>query len=279
MSANSPLDDPMRTYLQSAAVRLLLDARSKNTERLCWPLLGTGTLVRVAETHVLVTARHVLVDGGECIAEYVRVTNGSGVFSLTDCRVISFRPQESDLDVAAVVLNPAKAEELSRAGFLFLTFDSVRSGFGAEIGSRYRICGYPSSFSPPLDGRDAEPFTITTTLADPSEAQGTTLERHFDPRVHLLLRYEDSGQLGDGAKAITTSLKGMSGASVWCEWQLSKTNAILWEPDSHLRVWGVQTGVYPKKRLICATSWHVVAQRLLSECPELRPVLGPSYGW
>lgn len=183
---------------------------------------GTGTLLRIADEHFLITAAHV-VDPVKRDKEPLLMAPRGESKGLIDLGREFFmltegpknRPDHSDdsYDVAAVSLSTDNVKKI-RSEF-FITLDKTEPNIRTKPGTIYTTMGYPEVDSNP----DIYSHVIT------SKPQSvTTVAYHgqrgpiadFDSKVHLALDFRANNVMdGSGISKVLPGQEGMSGSAIF----------------------------------------------------------------
>jgi hypothetical protein len=236
---------------------------------------GTGTLLKVADDVLLVTAAHVIrqayqQDKGLCVATGNSFTQIYGDWYLS----------ESDaFDIAALRLPKNVVSELKAVSYFRLQDIDFSSDLSNGI---FCLFGYPGLLSKPSTPKDTmmslKPFQYTT-YAYPGETGGLSA---YQERYHLLLDGGEELKDVEGKPVlfhdrngnrlqVPRDLGGISGCSVW---KIGDRNRPLSQWKQYRpRVVAVQTGVYPERQVIKATRWVAISTLLYEAYPDLRPVM------
>jgi len=228
---------------------------------------GTGTLLRVSNVSLLVTASHIAdIRAIHHYQLYITDTpQGSKPVALE-----GDLHQERNLDVAVWRLADRVVAELPKRRFLTVHHgDRSRSRLGKGW---YYVHGYPNCWSNPQPQDQkitVEPFTYGTILYD--GPTGTFLK--YDPESHVLLTAPKNDNVdthGSEAK-MPTSLEGISGCSLWQAYY-EGLDSSSWIIDDATIV-AVQTGTYRKGTVVKGTCWCFVNEIIRRAYPELEQPL------
>ena len=241
---------------------------------------GTGTLLKVADASLLVTAAHVvaLADDNKiplCIASGDSFTQLHGNWYCSS--------DNTPFDVAILRLPEDVASQLEDVSYVRL--NDVEFGTDLSKGV-FCLLGYPNRMSRPSTPNNPtmqlKPFQyITYTHQEESD----TL-KGYQEKYHLLLHAEYDGTESGGPADIFADhngvplqfpkdLGGISGCAVWrlgnhdvpaSEWGRNRPKIV-----------AVQTGVYSERKVIKATRWIAVSTLINEAYPDLRPVLNLQY--
>lgn len=240
-----------------------------------YKLVGTGSLLQIADATLLLTAYHVLelnvrhgfplwVGRGE------HEPNARAVAG----EIVSFTDDESDVgilrlpvDVARDVLAPAQLRPLRWSQLFEERADRAPQGC-------YVICGFPSDAAEQESGGSLLPTTLcVSTNLLPGDRSG--LESRFNPALHYLFEFREglARNLGTGEDVALPAPDGMSGSVVWriCRADVP-FNPSTWTPEQAAAV-GIFTGWYRQPRSLKATSMVAVTTLIRREFDDLRPAL------
>ncbi len=245
-------------------------------------LFGSGTLLRVADSRLLVTASHVTCCANKKgIGLFVPADSGKKKFVSVRGRMASV--SKSTVDISFVELPEDCFSVLNLRKFLNLSDFEVRPGSSRK--ALYYIHGYPSCWASD-DGMSSEAelvaFSYGTVLYEgPTENLD---DQDYNPQANILLQVCKSLNCPmEGTHGgVPEELGGVSGCSIWRVAELdsgrAKWNAI--QP----KVVAVETGVFRGKVLgplgenleawaVKGVWWGVLTPALWDGFPELRPSL------
>jgi hypothetical protein len=230
---------------------------------------ATGTLLRIAEAHFLVTAAHVLETAEKYKAEIaVGVIGNAHPLKIAGA---SFKSTDDALDVAIWRLSDKSVEFLSANTFLQLRDIRTPDRFDDDF---YFVCGFPcehsNSSSSTAQRATVQPFQFCTTLFN-GDIKATP---GFNADLHVLLDgARDHLHKGTGADvAFPNRFNGMSGCPIWKAQALGVPRES-WKPGQAKLV-AVQTCAYPNHkvhRILRGTTWKAVGSLIVAVYPELRP--------
>lgn len=222
---------------------------------------GTATLLRVGDDHYLTTVAHTLEAAVDADVSLLVPDRRGGFIPLPG--PVEYIPEAADrcnADVGVGRIDDKTAKQLLRV-YEPLLLNDIQAPAGPVHGI-YAVCGYL--------GTEPNPSNPTAHLHLSPVYQGEVpahLQAVTRPDIHFLLELPDEVCDQTGATFPTPSLKGLSGAPLWC---MTPSGAV-WDP-SCLRVLGVQTGVL-RGRWIRFTNWGAVAGALGNTYPSLRTPL------
>ena len=259
---------PLRAASSTVAIVTYRDGR-------LWQC-GTGTLVRFAALHFLITAGHVyretkrreqplfLATG----AEDSRICTLGGDITITNEKQ---RGGDDSFDLAMWHLDDATLSELS-AEKRFLDQTDLWFGDEKDAGA-YFVYGFPEVWAQAENSNRLlviQPLSFTT---HPPDRSFKSLP-NYNPRYHLVLENDQEWVRGTDGKPISfpSRLQGISGASVWKTFS-DNHDMDSWH-ESRAKVVAVETCVYLSSHLMRATRWASV----LTMLKEVYPQLGPSLG-
>ena len=232
---------------------------------------GTGTLIRIAESHFLVSAAHVLTRSG-FTNQQLSITGSDGrLVSLqsADCCHSVGQPScwgDDCFDVALWRLNDQIVQQLPANEFL----GQMDLQFDARLDKgKFFVFGYPIIWS---TRSASDPYTIEQApiAMVTGDYTGRTNFEAYKPEYNILLRYSPDEMLNsDGNEfPIPRHLNGISGCSIW---KLHDENCQADKWDGSLaRLVGVQTGVLDPPGVIKGTKWRAVINMMGSQWPELK---------
>jgi hypothetical protein len=170
------------------------------------------------------------------------------------------RPQKESIDVAIVELRDRETIARLKAGWQFLTLDSVRAPHEHGV---FILAGFPVELATSADGKVTGPlaavFSERTTRV-PQEAR-----EPVESSLDLFFHYDRDGVGLDGSPFKAPSLKGTSGGGVW-EYQPRVQG--LWSPAKAVKVVGVQSSLLAGG-YFRAKHWGAVAEVFRQFDPEL----------
>ena len=235
-------------------------------------LVGSGTLFRVADVHLLVTAFHVLVpvDGSPHDRIWLTTSPDGGTpFPLENVRVHTEQGGSKGLDVAVIELTPATVEKLH--GFEFLSVQETIRDQTLPNGGRLYTFGFPIAHCEQDDGR----IVFNAVGHEGEEFTGAVPSgMEFNPRIHILVDYSPTLVWGERIPGygMPMALNGLSGSSLW----YSRESELPQDGQGEgLKVAGFLAGVREKRwgYIVKATRWWAVDQLLRNRYPHLRSAL------
>lgn len=246
-------------------------------------LLGTGTLLAVADHRFVVTAAHVMKEASKRTLGIASGTKGNFVALTGHCYLSAAESHEHShdpYDVAIYELNEHECSLLTAADFVRIGDVEFNTDFSSGF---FLITGFPGVWSTTID--EAQEMMQAKllqygTCALEGSASGL---QNYDPELHILLSAtpevlfdhtgkEASFRTRTGFPAqIPDDLSGVSGCSVWKIGDFKKPVAS-WT-KAECRLVGIETGVYSKRGAIKATRWNAVATLLYEAVPAIRPVI------
>ena len=241
---------------------------------------GTGTLLRVADHFLLITAAHVFKE-----AAMAQKTLGCGgtrdgyfVAQKNNAHVSSEGQYGSTGDPLDVGLYRIPIEDVARFDpKRFLSLGDVDTGPQPARGV-YSLHGYPCVWATP--GGDGEKTTLKPLQHTTYRCNREQLLEDYQDQLHILLdgqleqvtneQAEPVGYFDRHGAAVPfpRGLGGMSGCSAWCVGNLD-VPIERWSQQKP-RLAGIQTGVYHSSKIIKVSRWIAVATLILAVFPELR---------
>lgn len=245
-------------------------------------LLGTGTLLAVAEHRFIVTAAHVIRAVSERTVGIMNSSKGNFVSLSGHWFLSCTENDERSHDPYDVAIYELSSQECSRLSFVeFIRVGDVE--FNSDLSSGFfLISGFPKIWSTNID-------EVEETMRAKLLQYGTcALEsvaglQNYDPHLHILLRaspeelFDHTGKevkfrmRSDYPARMPDDLLGVSGCSVWKIGDLN--NSIESWKKEDCRLVGIETGIYSKLGAIKATRWNAVASLLYEAIPAIRPVI------
>ncbi|OIR02155.1 hypothetical protein GALL_157740 [mine drainage metagenome] len=245
-------------------------------------LLGTGTLLAVAEHRFIVTAAHVIkeVSGrsvgimGSSKGNFVPLA-GNWFLSSAESSVFSNDPY----DVAVYELNEQECSRL-----LEVEFVRIRDvEFNTDLSSSFfLISGFPKVWSTSID-ETQETMHARLLQYGTCALENAVGLQNYDSQLHILLKASPEelfDHTGKEAKfrmrtnypaQMPDDLRGVSGCSVWKIGDIKKPIES-WGRDE-CRLVGIETSIYSKPGAVKATRWNAVATLLYEAVPAIRPVI------
>jgi hypothetical protein len=243
-------------------------------------VFGSGTLLRIGDESLLVTATHVIEDAGAenlCIVRADQ-TRKDDIIPLECDGILGDRDRS---DVAVLRLKPSVVENLADNDFLRL--DRVCRDREDLSQAMLAAIGFPEIMSGIENG--ILKFVKFHHIAPAPESVGFGLEK-FDRGMHFLVDADLSETRTSDGKLMEfrsrsgrdaefpRELGGVSGGSVWK--LADNPQDIGKRGPASARIVGVLTGVYEMTTFIVATRWSAVLEMLRDAIPDLR---GPIDFW
>lgn len=238
---------------------------------------GTGTLVRVADKFLLVTAWHVFADARDrgCdlwISDAPKdYRNGSKVPGVPLAGLIH---GDIGRDVAAMELGGAAVEAMRNRQFL--TWHHTDRLTRPPLRGAYYVHGYPDEISKTNahshNGNGVQKVSAVNTdftVCAGLYAGATGSFPGYDPYCHILLDADPIGlQVVEGTRDdVPSRLHGMSGCAIWRGYYEGISSRHWTTNDASIVA--VQTGVYNNGAIIKGTRWWVVDRIIRDAYPEL----------
>jgi hypothetical protein len=252
-----------------ASTVVILITRGKSLQ-----VLGSGTLLKIGEESLLVTATHVIEDAGAVNLCIIRAnqTRKEDIIPLEADAILSDR---DGLDVAVLRLKPNVAANFTNKDYLRLDQFCCEKEDLSE--AMFAVIGFPKIMAGQENG--ILKFTKFFHVAPAFEGNGFAF-RGFSPDAHFLVDADlaetrtidgkpmefrtRQGQEAD----FPGELGGISGGSVW---KLGDNPIDLAQrtPRSGKLV-GVITGTYSNTTCMLASRWSSVMEMLRDAIPEIR---------
>lgn len=236
-------------------------------------VFGSGTLLRIADESLLVTATHV-IEEAKAKDMHIILADKQNKTDLIPLVADGILGDRDGLDVAVLQLRSQVVERIEDNAFLRLDSVSYEPNLSDAM---FTVLGFPAIMACHESGRIS--ITKYHHIAPAYEGSTSALDR-YNERVHFLVAADLSEAMTMDGKPVEfryrsgepapfpKELGGISGGSVW----LLATN-----PDDarkrlpgSARMIGVDTGVYPTSKCIKASRWSVVVGMLRDALPELR---------
>ncbi|WP_208280498.1 trypsin-like peptidase domain-containing protein [Massilia oculi] len=216
-------------------------------------LLATGTLFRIGEQHLIITARHVFDDVMPEWLAYPAAPMGGDTHTLGEYTV--FKPKEKHVDVAVLRLESAETIDRLTKSWQFLSLENVARPVDNAPDKAFFVAGYPGAMTQMVGAKLHGNFVAVYSQLIPE----TPLEakKPVVPDLDMFFDYGKKAQKVGGGEIDSPELPGVSGASVW---QIGQVDGI-WTPEAAVRVVGVQSS-YKHSEFFRAKSWLAVAQVL-----------------
>jgi hypothetical protein len=240
-------------------------------------LYGTGTLFRIADTHLLVTAWHVAAEGRPTGRRQLFISDGISNTPLVPLKGHVDYSADERVDIAICRLDMDTVRCLPNRRFFSLS-DVNASDVPLRPGL-FHVCGCPWLWQrKDVAKRKLSPKRIaygTIQYSGPTDALGD-----YDPKCHLLLTLFDNGSYRscDGSPVLLpeehgrVSIRGLSGGSIWQTFQNGE-DVRAWDPR-RAKIVAIQTLVYlGKTAKIRGTRWNIVRRLLVKGFPDLEGAL------
>jgi hypothetical protein len=235
-------------------------------------VFGSGTLLKIADEYLLITASHVIEQAGAKNL-YIVVADRKTREDLIPLEGEAVLGNER-IDVAVLQLKPSVVAGLQEGDFLRLDHFCTDENLSEAM---FAIVGFPGIMSEHKEGILS--FTKFFHVA-PAFAGDISPLGDYDAKTHFLIdadlaetRLMDGSPMEFKAKGgqpanFPGHLGGISGGSVW-KIADSPKHSTGRQPGSGKLI-GVETGVYSRSKCIKATRWSVVVQMLKKALPDLR---------
>jgi hypothetical protein len=229
-------------------------------------LLATGTLFEIADRQFIVTARHIFDDLTDLtrLAFPERPFNGAvhtfGTFQLV-------KPIKEHVDVAVMELQCGETIAKLKSGWQFLSLSNVALPSLTSPNGAFFLSGYPASLTQNAGEWIESAFATAYTQLIPDVPSEATLP--VVPELDLFFDYGHDAISITGKPIKTPKLPGASGASVW---EYKSVACVVWNPESLVRVVGVQSS-YIHSKYFRAKNWVVVAKVLEQIDPKIAEIV------
>lgn len=235
-------------------------------------LLATGTLFKIGTDHFVITARHVFDD---CVdpkkIAYPEAPKKGSIHTFGDYELI--KPTEAHIDVAAMHLKDEETIERLNATWQFLSLNNIAMPRSNAPDGTTFVAGYPAKLTGTIDDFLAAKFVTVYTQqlpVAPEEAESPVIAE-----LDYFFDYARTATTVAGVEIDTPKLPGVSGASVWQEYD--GLAGSVWTPESAFRVIGIQSA-YLHSKYIRVKSWVAVAQVLAQVNPSLAQAIKTQLG-
>jgi len=228
--------------------------------------LGTGTIFRIDEVHLLVTAAHVVtgLSKDECI---VLIGDGGRCF-----RPIYTRASVAEPDVAVLRLSEESVAQLPKGQAVLGLRDVANFREPFFYRNEFILCGFPVA-SQVIDRAraDLQPLVYRCVAYEGTAPEEVDIvwERPFIRGVDFLLHLDEVGRHPDGTSAPLPPLNGMSGCPLW--------GMVPGTVPGGMKIFGIQTAVL-RSRWVRCTLWGVVVGIICRAWPELRDTARGHFG-
>jgi hypothetical protein len=242
----------------------------------CLTQHGTGTLIRIATDHFVITAAHVVA---QSVAAKVPLVLGALKGNLVTFEAEAFfsGPSSSEVDddhadVAACRLSRTAVSKLPSTT-TFLGLDSV--SFDDDLSyDLYGLVGFPTEWTCEGDG-GSESADVTAKGLEyilPSFEGDASAFPNYYSGIHLLLDSSSDNTVDENGRPPSRprSFKGISGTAIWRLFALAGPEPRCWQ-EGQGRIAAVETSVYHSGRVIKGTRWRYVEELICRELPHLRP--------
>jgi hypothetical protein len=264
-------------------VTMPLFAEDKGQGWLC----ATGVLLRVCETHFILSAAHVFDNWPRPIPLHITDgVNGNQLFGIGEVtlrRSPTSNPADrlidDPYDVCACEISHATAERICAAGaFKFLELSGVDPGDQQNARSWHMVLGFPgdlnqAELAPGVLGSVACAYATFLYLGERGIAPLEDAKRG----IHILTDYGPTTTLDDsGQNVIPPDPRGMSGGGMWRiaehgidmgDWSLK-----------HLKLIGIQSAYYEEEWVLRGTRIEHVLGFIYRGYEDLRPEMELHYG-
>lgn len=225
-------------------------------------LYATGTLFEIEERKFIVTAKHIF-EGLSDLTKLAFPENPlkGRLFTFGSFKLA--KPTDENLDVAVMEIQEDQTISLLKRGWQFLTLRNIAMPSPTSFKGAFFLSGYPVSLAnnPGCTLRGAFATAYTQRIAVvPSE-----VKQPVDQDLDLFFEYGHEGMSITGKQIRTPELPGTSGAAVW---EYKPVVASIWNPESIVRVVGVQSS-YVHSKYYRAKSWWAVAKVLEEIVPPV----------
>jgi hypothetical protein len=236
---------------------------------------ATGTLVRIGDNFLVVTASHVIKDYREGKNYYADIAlyidncdrlirlggDYSGSNTSKDLEGLVHADDGDDLDVAVWKLHPIVVKALTNKSFVNKSSISITADLTKGV---YYLAGYPCSWSKSERASKVLHLRPLHYIAHPRHENSDL--PGFIPRLHFALHIDPAGP------TMPPKFKGISGCSIWKLSDEPASNS--WSP-SQAKIVAIQTAVHTKRGrdAVQGTKWRYVLYPLMDMAPEIRESL------
>jgi len=232
-------------------------------------LHGTGTLLKIADLHFVITAAHVITGGNNNLF-MIPSDSPLKVFFIGEAILAS------NVDVGVLELNSEEAKKIPPERFLRLDHFSTDVGTADSL---YAVMGFPQMMFNLENERVIKYHLLATAWeGNPEELGGYENDFHFHIGASLdETRGPDGKPIEFMYPGVSVSapfpqeLKGISGGPVW---RIANSPHENQSDSSHARIVGIECGVFQKAQCIRAVKWGPVINMIAAARPDLRAPIG-----
>ena len=171
--------------------------------------VGTGVLVRDASNYWLLSAAHVF---GEHDPLWLPT---APAFKRVRSTIRSDKYSTDPLDLSFIELNFPEAAGLESAGYEFLPISAAQITASEYPEGRCAILGYPAAGGVTIN-HDSESIDYRALIARSNFVKRSKVSLlRLDPKVKLVIKYEDFSEDVTGKKIGIPIPSGLSGGAIW----------------------------------------------------------------
>lgn len=239
----------LEAYIQRRTLPLLTDQTTNGDVA----LLGTSTLLDIADKLFIVTAAHVFENVDLSKVAVPEQPNRANVWTLGG--LTRLRPYNPHFDVEILQVHDSETLHRLRSGWDWITPDAFAP---ASPSGQFVLSGFPAELTEPI------PRYLAGTLLSIYTGRVPDFPPEADPPcypgVDIFFLCDDSYTTIGGPPRQMPKLQGTSGASVWEVYDPRPGD--VWSPQTALSVVGVQSA-YRAGKYFRAKGWQLVLQTLM----------------
>jgi hypothetical protein len=240
---------------------------------------GSGVLLQIADTYLLLSAAHVLDAMTSHGFDYLIGTGAPSLPMIPLERVevhsvgmpASGDRDDDPFDIAFVRLSADIADGLLRSGKRFLRLSQTDSEDRSDAESGYAVYGFPFSLTSNDIDRRVASFRAVRYVTDASRNEKGE-SRRYDPDRDILLHANPDDIIDeDGTPVSLPRLKGISGCGIWRLTRSRHTDAG-WSADD-VRLVGIEHTVTSNPYFIRGTRIAVMNRLIWNALVDLRAAM------
>ncbi len=233
----------------------------------------TGVLFRIADTHFILTAAHVMQEIIQAriplLADFstrhkIPIPLVEGWFHMTE--------EKDGRDVAAIAIPPSVVADLP-AHRQFLTLADIETEPESKRGF-YLAFGFPTEwYRKDQDLYRTDPLSFLTAIFEGE----LNPDAFFDSKVHIALTFEHNAINALTREELSLpQVNGMSGCGLWRIVNYSKAEIVAWSADK-IRLVAIQHRWFNQRQYIQGTWITYVLGLIWDNYPSLREAMKISY--
>ncbi len=213
--------------------------------------VATGTLFKVADRCLLVTARHIF-DDSDPSSFCIPANPDRDPDPQTWGAITLSKPDQEEIDIAVVELQEPRTIARLKQGWRILTLNDVAL---ASTDGEFALCGYPSGAGVRIqqDLIGSTLLAFHTVRIPPPDSATQPVQPDLDLFFQYTRKAESAGIIVD-----TPHLRGTSGCSIWeCR---EPQSGELWAAEKAFKIVGVQASMRSDYSYFRAKSWSYVLE-------------------